>query len=175
MNPEERLAAVVTALESIGLSCLVMGGHAVRFYGLGRYTNDFDLALAPDGWDDLADGSPERPSFRGAGRSKGTAGGLGPFDAFSSATCRAVQKSGSSSGVATTCLPRSRNSSRGGRSGPMATGTFPFSRCRTSSGAGRPSEPRTGMIFRTWRSSSTPGCTHAVLPAPSASPMPWRK
>lgn len=55
MNPEERLAAIVTALESEGLSCLVMGGHAVRFYGLNRNTNDFDLTLAPDGWDDLAD------------------------------------------------------------------------------------------------------------------------
>ncbi len=54
MNPDERLAAIVVALESVGLSCLVMGGHAVRFYGLLRYTNDFDLTLAPDGWDDLA-------------------------------------------------------------------------------------------------------------------------
>jgi hypothetical protein len=31
-----------------------MGGHAVRFFGLQRYTNDFDLTLAPDGWADLA-------------------------------------------------------------------------------------------------------------------------
>ncbi|MFO0965379.1 MAG: hypothetical protein U0793_07310 [Gemmataceae bacterium] len=56
MNPEERLAAIVAALESVGLSCLVMGGHAVRYYGLQRHTNDFDPTLAPDGWDDL----PER-------------------------------------------------------------------------------------------------------------------
>lgn len=55
MSPEERLAAIVTALESVGLTCLVMGGHAVRFYGLQRHTNDFDLTLAPEGWDDLAD------------------------------------------------------------------------------------------------------------------------
>ena len=34
MNPEERLAAIVGALEAGGLSCLVMGGHAVRHYGL---------------------------------------------------------------------------------------------------------------------------------------------
>jgi hypothetical protein len=46
LNPEERLTNVVSALESIGLSCLVMGGHAVRHYGLQRYTNDFDLTLA---------------------------------------------------------------------------------------------------------------------------------
>jgi hypothetical protein len=32
-----------------------MGGHAVRFYGLQRHTNDFDLTLASAGWDDLAD------------------------------------------------------------------------------------------------------------------------
>jgi hypothetical protein len=31
-----------------------MGGHAVRYYGLQRYTNDFDLTLGPDNWDDLA-------------------------------------------------------------------------------------------------------------------------
>lgn len=52
MNPEERLAVIVTALESVGLSYLIMGGHAVRFYGLQRHTNDFDLTLAPDGWAD---------------------------------------------------------------------------------------------------------------------------
>jgi hypothetical protein len=30
-----------------------MGGHAVRYYGLNRMTDDFDLHLAPDCWDDL--------------------------------------------------------------------------------------------------------------------------
>ena len=55
MNPDERLAGIFRALESVGLSCLIMGGHAVRYYGLLRNTNDFDLTLAPDGWDDLAD------------------------------------------------------------------------------------------------------------------------
>lgn len=55
MNPEERLAAIITSLEAVGLSCLVMGGHAVRHYGLQRHTNDFDLTLAPEGWDDLLD------------------------------------------------------------------------------------------------------------------------
>jgi hypothetical protein len=39
----ERLAEVVTALESVGVSCLVMGDHAVRFYGLSRSTDHFDL------------------------------------------------------------------------------------------------------------------------------------
>lgn len=75
MTPDERLAAVVTVLEAAGLTCLVMGGHAVRFYGLHRYTSDFDLHLSADGWDDLAERLnrsplaaggplPEGPSWR---------------------------------------------------------------------------------------------------------------
>jgi hypothetical protein len=55
VNPAERLAEIVAGLNEAGLVCLVMGGHAVRFYGLVRYTNDFDLHLAPAGWDNLAD------------------------------------------------------------------------------------------------------------------------
>jgi hypothetical protein len=30
-----------------------MGGHAVRYYGLDRNTNDFDVHLAPECWGDL--------------------------------------------------------------------------------------------------------------------------
>ncbi|MCA9219417.1 MAG: hypothetical protein KDA71_03755 [Planctomycetales bacterium] len=30
-----------------------MGGHAARFYGVERNTNDFDLHLSPDCWDDI--------------------------------------------------------------------------------------------------------------------------
>jgi hypothetical protein len=51
--PDVRLAEVVSELELVGVSCLVMGGHAVRFYGLSRQTNDVDLHVAPDPWDDL--------------------------------------------------------------------------------------------------------------------------
>jgi hypothetical protein len=51
--PDVRLAEVVTALEAVGISCLVMGGHAVRFYGLTRHTNDVDLYVSPDQWNDL--------------------------------------------------------------------------------------------------------------------------
>jgi len=51
--PEGRVAEVVSALEAVGISCLVMGGHAVRFYGLSRNTNDVDLHVSPDQWDDL--------------------------------------------------------------------------------------------------------------------------
>ena len=53
MNAEARLASICAALDGVGLTCLVMGGHAVRFYGLQRNTIDFDLHLAPDGWDHL--------------------------------------------------------------------------------------------------------------------------
>jgi hypothetical protein len=52
--PDGRLAEVVAALEGVGVSCLVMGGHAVRFYGLSRYTNEVDLHISPEQWDDLS-------------------------------------------------------------------------------------------------------------------------
>ena len=82
MNPEERLAAVVTALESIGLSCLVMGGHAVRFYGLQRHTNDFDLTLAPDCWDNLADRLARTGLFPVSGPVEGNSWRPGAFRRF---------------------------------------------------------------------------------------------
>jgi hypothetical protein len=50
VNPEIRLAEIVAALEDAGLACLVMGGHAVRYYGLRRDTIDFDLHLSSDVW-----------------------------------------------------------------------------------------------------------------------------
>jgi hypothetical protein len=53
LTAEDRLAFVVSTLESLGVSCLVMGGHAVRFYGFARNTDDFDLHIAPNLWDDL--------------------------------------------------------------------------------------------------------------------------
>jgi hypothetical protein len=48
VTAEERLAAIVSALHDAGVRCLVMGGHAVRYYGLERNTIDFDLHLAPE-------------------------------------------------------------------------------------------------------------------------------
>lgn len=82
MTPEERLAALVAALESVGLSCLVMGGHAVRFYGLNRYTNDFDLTLAPDGWDDLSDRLARTGVFPAGELSEGESWRPGAFRRF---------------------------------------------------------------------------------------------
>lgn len=82
MNPEERLAAIVHALEAVGLSCLILGGHAVRFYGLQRYTNDFDLTLAPDGWDDLADRLARTGLFPDSGPIEGASWRPGAFRRF---------------------------------------------------------------------------------------------
>ena len=53
MTSEERLAEIVSALEGVGISCLVMGGHAVRHYGLARHTDDFVLQISANVWDDL--------------------------------------------------------------------------------------------------------------------------
>jgi hypothetical protein len=53
VNSESRLAQIISELEAVGLNSLIMGGHAVRFYGVDRNTVDFDLHLAPDGWDEL--------------------------------------------------------------------------------------------------------------------------
>jgi hypothetical protein len=55
VTPDEKLAAVITALEGVGIRSLVMGGHAVRYYGLTRMTDDFDLHLASECWDDLSE------------------------------------------------------------------------------------------------------------------------
>lgn len=75
MNPESRLAEIIDSLEAVGLDSLIMGGHAVRFYGLDRNTVDFELQVAPDCWNELSDrlgrsrlfhGNPpiEGPSWR---------------------------------------------------------------------------------------------------------------
>jgi len=72
LSPEERLAAIVTALEAAGVACLVMDGHAVRHYGLQRHTNDFDLTLAPEGWGDLADRLVRSRLFPGGAPVEGT-------------------------------------------------------------------------------------------------------
>jgi hypothetical protein len=62
VSPEERLALIVASLEAVGLTCLVLGGHVVRHYGLERFTNDFDLHLAAESWEDLTDRLARFPS-----------------------------------------------------------------------------------------------------------------
>ena len=46
MTPEEKLAYLSRSLQSAGIDVLVMGGHAVRYYGIGRNTIDFDFVTA---------------------------------------------------------------------------------------------------------------------------------
>jgi hypothetical protein len=43
---DEKLARLVRALQDAGIDVVVMGGHAVRFYGIDRNTIDFDLATS---------------------------------------------------------------------------------------------------------------------------------
>lgn len=64
MNVEQRLAEVITALEGVGVKCLVMGGHSARYYGLERMTDDFDLHLAPECFDDLTERLDRSDWFR---------------------------------------------------------------------------------------------------------------
>jgi hypothetical protein len=67
VNAEVRLADVVAALEAVGLTCLIMGGHAVRYHGLQRNTNDYDLHLSPDHWLDLPQLLRQIPLFSSSG------------------------------------------------------------------------------------------------------------
>ncbi len=55
MTTEARAAALAEALSALGLRALLMGGHAVRFYGVDRSTLDYDFCLALDRseWDVL--------------------------------------------------------------------------------------------------------------------------
>lgn len=86
MTPEARLGEIVTALESVGLTCVVMGGHAVRFYGLARNTNDFDLHISADHWDDLAERLRRTPLFGGRAPVEGPSWRKGAFRRFRTGT-----------------------------------------------------------------------------------------
>jgi hypothetical protein len=46
MSAEQRLAELAESLKEVGLDALVMGGHAVRYYGVDRNTVDFDFYTA---------------------------------------------------------------------------------------------------------------------------------
>lgn len=47
MNVVENLVKIVSALAELGIPHLVMGGHAVRYYGFSRETTDHDLCIPP--------------------------------------------------------------------------------------------------------------------------------
>lgn len=79
---DERLAEVVSALEEVGVACLVMGGHAVRFYGLARNTDDVDLHIAPDTWQDLPERLGRSSLFAGQPVVEGISWRAGAFRRF---------------------------------------------------------------------------------------------
>lgn len=55
MNVVERLTEIVSALDGLEVPHLVMGGHAVRYYGFNRDTTDHDLYLPVDAAEHLSD------------------------------------------------------------------------------------------------------------------------
>ena len=46
MTPDQKLAYIFCSLRDAGIDGLVMGGHAVRHYGIDRNTVDFDLVTS---------------------------------------------------------------------------------------------------------------------------------
>jgi hypothetical protein len=82
VNAALRLAEVVTALEQVGLTVLVMGGHAVRYYGLERTTIDYDLHLSPADWDDLSARLARSPLAAGQPLTEGPSWRPGSFRRF---------------------------------------------------------------------------------------------
>ena len=59
MTPDQRLAQIVHALQQAGIDILVMGGHAVRYYGIDRNTIDFDLVTSVATAEELRSKLPE--------------------------------------------------------------------------------------------------------------------
>ena len=55
MSPTARLLEVTDALTEAGLQLLIMGGHAVRHYGVDRNTFDFDFHVSADSAGQLED------------------------------------------------------------------------------------------------------------------------
>lgn len=55
VDPTHRLAIFASALDEVGISYLVMGGHAVRYYGVDRNTVDYDFHLSVPDWEALAE------------------------------------------------------------------------------------------------------------------------
>ena len=126
MNTETRLAEIVTALEGASIPCLVMGGHAVRYYGLSRNTRDFDLHLAPDGWDDLHIRLAAAPLFAGNPVLEGPSGARIRFGASRSVACPTDAKNGSNAGGETTSYLRSLNSAPAENRASMADASCRF-------------------------------------------------
>ena len=86
-QPYPELVQLVDRLQRRGLDPLVMGGHAVRHYGvIDRTTSDFDFKIGPDDAERLRQEprllTPDGPAGVGAVGDAGTAvGGAGVLDA----------------------------------------------------------------------------------------------
>lgn len=63
MMADEKLAQIYRSLCEAGIDALVMGGHAVRYYGVGRNTIDFDLVTAIATTDELRVRLPQIPAL----------------------------------------------------------------------------------------------------------------
>lgn len=61
MTPDEKLARIVRLLKEAGVDALVMGGHAVRYYGIDRNTSDFDMVASATSPADLLAKLPASP------------------------------------------------------------------------------------------------------------------
>src|SRR5262245_47018435 len=55
MNIEQHLTEIVAALNELKVRHLVMGGHAVRYYGFNRDTTDHDLHISAAAGDKLTE------------------------------------------------------------------------------------------------------------------------
>jgi hypothetical protein len=66
MTVEERLAQIYRALQAVGLESLVMGGHAVRYYGVDRNTVDYDFFTGARSTTDVREGLARSELLRGA-------------------------------------------------------------------------------------------------------------
>jgi hypothetical protein len=53
MTPDQKLARIARLLKAAGIDVLVMGGHAVRYYGIDRNTVDFDVVTSLSTPDEL--------------------------------------------------------------------------------------------------------------------------
>lgn len=63
MSPDEKLARIVRVIKEAGVDVLVMGGHAVRYYGIDRNTSDFDMVASAASPADLQEKLPASPLF----------------------------------------------------------------------------------------------------------------